>query len=121
MFGRKKTNDDQLRANHREYYRNCLIQIADLEDRAGPASWSSLKASFAAVWSDDATAEEISAKVALARKFASDLESNLSSASIDTAARSLELLQEIIDNAEHQLQGLLAGLVTAQAMRSTDQ
>ena len=118
MFGRKRNGDDGLRANHREFHDNCLIQIEDLESRT--ADWSGLKREFAAVWSDsqDATVNEITQKVALARKFATEAEASLATASIDTAAQGLKLLQEIIDNAEHQLQGLLVGLVTAQAMRS---
>ena len=118
MFGRKRSGDDGLRANHREFHRNCVIQIEDLESRT--ADWSGLKREFAAVCSDsqDATVNEITQKVALARKFATEAEASLATASIDTAAQGLKLLQEIIDNAEHQLQGLLVGLVTAQAMRS---
>ncbi|MCL6729784.1 hypothetical protein [Sphingomonas hankyongi] len=118
MFGRKRSGDDGLRANHQEFYRNCLIQIADLESRT--ADWSGLKGEFAAVWSEseDAASNEITQKVALARRFAIDVESSLATASIETAAKGLNLLQEIVDNAEHQLQGLLVGLVTAQSLRS---
>ena len=119
VFGRKKLGDDELRANHREYFRNCLIQIGDLESRTTQESWLRMKGQFGSVVASEAVAEEITQKVALARKFADDLEPKLAATTIDAAGQALELLQEIIDNAERQIQGLLAGLVFKQIQKST--
>ena len=119
VFGRKKSGDDELRANHREYFRNCLIQIGDLESRTTQESWRRLIGQFDSAWTSEAVAEEITQKVALARKFADDLEPKLTATTIDAAGQALELLQEIIDNAERQIQGVLAGLVFKQAQKST--
>jgi hypothetical protein len=119
MFGRKNTDDNELRGNHREYFRNCIIQIEELEARLGPSKWASLRVNFADVWTDDSVADEIDQKVALARKFATDLEPSLAATSIDAAGKALELVQEIIDNAERQVQDLLAALVLRQSFKAS--
>ena len=119
MFGRKKTSDNELRANHREYFRNCIIRIEELESRLGPSKWASLRVNFVDVWMDDSVAVEIDQKVALARKFATDLEPSLAATSIKAAGKSLELLQEIIDNAGRQVQDLLAALIVRQSLKAS--
>ena len=119
IFGKKKTSDNELRANHRKYFRNCIIQIEDLESRIGPSKWTSLKVNFVDVWMDDTVADEIDQKVALARKFATDLEPSLAVTSIDAAGKALELVQEIIDNAERQVQNLLAALILRQSLKAS--
>ena len=119
IFGKKKTSDNELRANHREYFRNCIIQIEDLGSRIGPSKWTSLKVNFVDVWMDETVADEIDQKVALARKFATDLEPSLAVTSIDAAGKALELVQEIIDNAERQVQNLLAALILRQSLKAS--
>ena len=119
VFGRKKP-DEQLELQ-REFHRNCLEQLADLEQRIGDQEMAALRSSFADVWVDDQPTRELPEKVKLARQYATDLGVTLSqtSTALESMWSGLETLQGIIDHCEHNVQALLAGLIARQSLAGT--
>jgi len=120
VFGRKKPMGEQLQLQ-REFHRNCLEQLDDLEGRINDQEMASLRNAFADVWVDDQATRELPEKVKLARQFATELGATLNecSAALESMWGGLEQLQGIIDHCEHGVQDLLAGLVTRQALATT--
>jgi hypothetical protein len=120
VFGRKTPVDEQL-ALQREFHRNCLEQLDDLEGRINPQEMANLRAAFPDVWVDNQSTRELPEKVNLARRFASELDATLnnSSRALETMWSALQQLQQIIDQCEHDVQNLLAGLVTRQSLKGT--
>src|SRR5436190_23405761 len=97
----------------REFHRNCLEQLDDLEKRINEEEMASLRNAFADVWVDDQPTRELPEKVKLARRFATELGDKLSQVSkpLDSMWDALETLQGIIDNCEHGVQALLSTLL----------
>ena len=120
VFGRKKPTDEQLTLQ-REFHRNCLEQIDDLERRINEREMTALRNAFPDVWVDDQATRELPEKVKLARRYATELGATLneSSAALESMWSALEQLQGIIDHCEHSVQDLLAGLVARQSLATT--
>ena len=120
VFGRKKPADEGLQLQ-REFHRNCLEQIDDLEQRINEQEMANLRAAFADVWVDSQAADELPEKVRLARRFATELGGTLSTSStaLESMWGGLQQLQGIIDHCEHSVQDLLAGLIVRQGLATT--
>ncbi len=116
VFGRFRR--DELLENQREYLRNCIEQIEDLEGRVDEERLAALRRAYADIWAADEEAQELLGKVKLARRFATDLGEELGKATIglETASPALETLQGIIDICERDIQNLIAGLVARQGL-----
>ena len=119
MPGWFRKDDEQLQLQ-REFHRNCLEQIDDLERRINDEEMATLRNAYSEVWVEDQATHELPEKVRLARRFATDLGNTLSTTStaLDSMWSGLETLQEIIDHCEHGVQALIAGLVTRQSLAS---
>ena len=119
VFGRKKPSAEQLQLQ-REFYRNCLEQLDDLEQRINDEEMATLRSAYADVWVDDQATRELPEKVKLARRYAADLGATLSTTStaLESLWPALETLQGIIDHCEQGVQDLVAGLVTRQSLAS---
>lgn len=116
MFGLFK-RDEQL-GLQREFHRNCLKQIEDLEQRINDKELAALRTTFSAVWIDDQPTRELPGKVQLARRYATELGGVLAgrSSALESMWPALDELQAIIDNCERAVQDLLAGLLTRQRL-----
>ena len=121
VFGRKKPVDEQLELQ-REFHRNCLEQLADLESRINEQEMASLRQAYADVWVEDQAIRELPEKVQLARRYATDLGVTLSAAStaLESVWGALQTLQGIIDHCEHGVQAMIAGLVTRQSLANIE-
>ena len=119
VFGRRKPADEQLQLQ-REFHRNCLEQLDDLERRINDDEMATLRNAYSDVWVDDQATRELPEKVKLARRFATDLGETLSQTStpLESMWGGLEQLQGIIDHCEHSVQDMLAGLITRQSLAS---
>lgn len=117
VFGRKKPADEQLELQ-REFHRNCLEQLDDLERRINDEEMKSLRHAYSEVWVDSQATRELPEKVRLARRFATELGAtlNTTSTALESVWGGLQELQAIIDNCEHAVQDLLAGLITRQSL-----
>jgi hypothetical protein len=118
VFGRFRR--DELLENQKEYLRNCIEQIEDLEGRVNEERLAALRRAYAGVWVADEEAQELLGKVKLARRFATDLGEELGKVAIglETASPALETLQTIIDACERDVQSLIAGLMARQGLAS---
>jgi len=118
MFGLFK-RDEQL-GLQREFHRNCVEQIEDLERRISDKELAALRATFSAVWIDDQPTRELPGKVQLARSYATELGGVLAGRSSALASMwpALDELQAVIDNCERAVQDLLAGLLVRQGSSS---
>jgi hypothetical protein len=117
VFGRKKPADEQLQLQ-REFHRNCLEQLDDLERRINDQEMATLRKAYSDVWIDDQATGELPEKVKLARRFATELGDTVSTTptALESLWPGLETLQAIIDQCEHGVQALIAGLVTRQSL-----
>jgi predicted translin family RNA/ssDNA-binding protein len=117
VLGWFKKKDEQLQLQ-REFHRNCLEQLDDLEQRINDEEMATLRNAHPDVWVDDEATRELPEKVRLARRFATELGMTLSTASpaLDSVWSALESLQGIIDHCEHAVQDLIAGLVMRQSL-----
>jgi hypothetical protein len=117
MFGRKKPGNEQLQLQ-REFHRNCVEQLDDLEGRINDDEMANLRNAFADLWVEDQAIRELPEKVRLARRYATDLGETLgtTSTALESMWPALETLQGIIDQSEHGVQDMLAGLMLRQGL-----
>jgi hypothetical protein len=110
----------KLRFSQKLRYTNIRLDIEELEKRLGTPPFANSREIWKSTWSidEDHAASQICQKISMARKELIDLEPKLSSMTTDSAAQSLELIQNNINSAYSDLQALMAGLMIKQGLET---